>query len=191
IDPVMDAVVAKVALPGLKGCEAITALENDKEVLVACGGSFADADQAAGSGVAAIDIGVSPPAVTAIVKGPALDGHAVNFSWVGALSPTRVLAATFGTFADAKTNTPGTKDAVFSIDLVTGTGTSLGLEGEAFDFGRAAVSATTLLVPDASSVANTPRVHVYTVPATGDATQTAVLDADPAKKLPPREIAWY
>ncbi len=191
IDPVMDTVVAKIALPGLKGCEAITAREDDKKVLVACGGSFADADQAAGSGVAAIDIGVSPPTVTGTVKGAALDGHALNFSWVGALSATRVLAATFGTFGDLKTNTPSTNDTVFSIDLVAGTGTALGIEGPAFDFGRAAVNATTLLVPDASSVANLPRVRSYTVPATGDTTQTASLDADPAKKLPPREIAWY
>jgi hypothetical protein len=191
IDPVTDTVVTRVALPDLKGCEAITALEDDKKLLVACGGSFADTDQAAGSGVAELDIGVSPPAVAGIVKGTALDGHAVNFSWVGALSATRVLAATFGSFGDVKTNTPGTKDAVFSIDLAADTGTALGIEGGAFDLGRAAVSGTTLFVPDASSGANTPRVHVFTVPVTGAATETAAVDADPAKKLPPREIAWY
>jgi hypothetical protein len=191
IDPVTDTILTRVPLPGLKGCEAITALEDDKKVFVACGGSFADADQAAGSGVAELDTGVSPPTVLAVVKGTALGNQAVNFSWVGALSATRVLAATFGSFGDVKTMTPGTKDAVFSIDLAAGAATPLGFESGAYDLGRAAVTTTTLFVPNVSSAANTPRVHVFTVPATGAATETSALDADPAQKLPPREIAWY
>jgi hypothetical protein len=191
IDPASDIVVARVALPGLKGCEAITALEDAKKIFVACGGSFADTDQAAGSGIAMLDVGVWPPVLASVTKGTALDGHAVNFSWVGALSATRVLAATFGSFGDVKTNTPGTKDAVFSVDLAAGTGTALGIESGPFDLGRAAVTATTLFVPDASSGANTPRVHVFAVSGSGAATETSAVDADPAKKLPPREIAWY
>jgi hypothetical protein len=192
IDPSNDTVAARVALAGLKGCEGLSALPAAKKLFVACGGSFADADQAASSGVAVLDLAVWPPAVVTTVRGSALgDGKgAVNFSWVGVLSPTRVLAATLGAFGDFKANIPGTKDAVFSIDLATGEGTALGIEGEAFDLGRAAVGASTLFVPDASSVANHPVVRAFDVSG-ADAVAQPTVDADPAQKLPPREIAWY
>ncbi|HVZ73537.1 MAG TPA: hypothetical protein VHJ20_14260 [Polyangia bacterium] len=191
IDPQTDVVTSRVALTDMKGCEGLAVVEDAKRLFVACGGSFSDADQAAGSGVAEIDIGASPPALVSVTKASALDGHPVNFSWVGAASATQLFAATFGSFGDAKSNTPATNDAVFSFapGAAAGAGKAIGLEDGAFSLGRAAVSTTLLVVPDSSAAA--PRVHVLSIPATGTPTETTAFDADPAKKLAPIEIAFY
>jgi hypothetical protein len=191
IDPVTDAVIAKVALTGLKGCEAMSVLDDAKRLFVACGGSFSEADQAAASGIAEIDLGTSPPTLVGTTKAAALGGGAVNFSWVGAPSATRLLVATMGSFGNPMTKAPDTKDALFSIDLTTGKGTALGIEGAAFDFGGAAVGASTLFLPDASSVANKPALRVFELPDAGPPQPKVSFDPDPAKKLAPRQIAWY
>jgi hypothetical protein len=86
-------------------------------------------------------------------------------------------------------STPPTNDATFAFDPAAGTSTKLSVAAKAFDLGRAAFGEGKLFVPDAT--ATTPRIHVLSVPATGDITETSAFDPDPAKGLPPREIAWY
>ena len=60
IDPATDTVTASVSVTGLYDCEGMNYLAATKTLLVACGGPYA-ADQAAKSGIAVIDLSVSPP----------------------------------------------------------------------------------------------------------------------------------
>src|SRR6185295_10161917 len=100
IDPLTDQVEGRIDLGGLKGCSALYHLASSNTLFVACGGSFADADQAAGSGIAEIDLGASPPAVMRTTMAAKLDGQPLNFSWVAALSATQMFAGTLGSFGD-------------------------------------------------------------------------------------------
>jgi hypothetical protein len=189
IDPATDMIAGHVDLTGLKGCSALSHLEATNTLLVACGGSFADADQAAGSGIAEVDLSVSPPVLARTTKAAKLGGQALNFSWVAASSATRAFAGTMGTFPPMGSTDPGTNDETYVFDPAAGTSTKLSVTAGAFDLGRAAFGEGKLFVPDATF--NKPLIHVLTVPATGDVTAASTFDPDPAKGLPPREIAWY
>jgi DNA-binding beta-propeller fold protein YncE len=187
IDPVTDTVTSRIELPGLKGCEGIYHPPGTNTLYVGCGGSFADGgDQKAASGVAAIDL--SAPDEMKVTRASAF-GQPVSFLWVAALSPTQVFTTTMGTFADPKNNIEGTKDKAFAFDPASGTTAALGLEAGPLDLGRGAVSEGKLYLPDATS--DQPLVHVFDVSGTGAPTEVTSFDPDPAKKLPPREIAWY
>jgi hypothetical protein len=186
IDPATDTVSDVAALPGLKGCSAMTVL--GEKLYVSCGGSFADADQSTSSGIATVDLTARPALLTHVTKAAALGGHPINFSWVAALSATQAFAGTLGTFADATSGTPGTNDAVFAFDPTADTSSVLALDAGAFDLGRAALGATTLFVPDAAAAK--PRLHPFDVMATPPK-ETTAFDPEPSKGLPPREIAWY
>jgi hypothetical protein len=193
IDPGTDSVVGQIELPGLKGCSALTYLAATGTLYVACGGSFADADQSAGSGIAAIDLKASPPVVSHVTKASAFGMRPLNFSWVGVVSGTWAFASTLGSFPDAANNVAGSNDAAFAFNPSADGGTpitSVPLEAGAFDIGRGVISGTTLLVPDAAAAK--PRVHVFDASGgSGAPTETAAFDPEPAKGLPPREIAWY
>lgn len=188
IDPATDAIAGHIDLTGLKGCSAMYHLVATNTLVVACGGSFADADQAGGSGIAEIDLAVTPPVVKRTTKAAKLDGQAVNFSWVAALSETRAFAGTLGTFPPMGSTAPGTNDATFVLDPVAGTSKKLSVTAGAFDLGRAALGEGKLFVPDGTF--NMPSIHILAVPATGEVVEASVL-ANPAKGMPPREIAWY
>jgi DNA-binding beta-propeller fold protein YncE len=188
IDPETDTVSGHVDLPGLRGCSAMFHLAATNTLYVACGGSFADADQAAFSGVAEIDLAATPAALKRTTRASGLDGQAVNFSWVAAVSDTRGFAATFGKFPPMGSTAPGTNDATFAFDPTAHSPTKLPVTAGPFDLGRAALGEGKLFIPDATF--DKPVIHVLTVPATGEITEGAAL-ADPAKGMPPREIAWY
>lgn len=188
IDPATDAVTSTIALPGLKGCSALSYVDGANEIFVACGGSFADADQSTASGIASIDLSASPPSVH-VTKASSLGGQPVNFSWVAALSSTRAFASTLGTFPDATKNIAGSNDAAFAFDPTTDASTPITIDAGAFDLGRGALSGTKLLIPDAA--ASKPRIHVFDASGTGAPAETAAVHPDPAKGMPPREIAWY
>jgi hypothetical protein len=188
VDPATDAVTGSVSLTGLKGCSAMFLVAATKTLFVACSGPFADADQAAASGVAELDLSVSPPALAHITKAAAF-GHPLTFFWVAALSTTRVFTSTAGTFPDAKNNVVGSNDMAFSFDPTSDTPVALGLETGPFDMGRGAIGDTLLFVPDAT--ASKPRIHVFDISGAGAPTETTSFDPEPAKGLPPRELAWY
>ena len=189
IDPSIDGVADMVALPGLKGCSAMFTLPAEHILLVACGGSFADAEQSASSGVAVIDTGASPPVLVHVTKASALGGQPVDFQWVAALSGAQAFASTVGTFPDAKNNVAGSNDALFALNPESDASTPISLETGAFNLGRGAVGATTLFVPDAAMAK--PRIHLFNASVAGAPTETGAFDPDPARGLPPREIAWY
>jgi hypothetical protein len=186
IDPATDLVTGTIALTGLKGCSAIQSVPAQSSLFVSCGGSFADADQSAASGVAQIDLSATPPTVL-VTKASALGGQPVNFSWVGVLSATQGFAATLGTFPFG--TTAGTNDALYMFNPTTGTATPVSLSAGAYDLGGAVVGAALLVVPDATTTK--PLIHVFDVPATGAPTERTPFAPDPSKGLPPVQIAWY
>jgi hypothetical protein len=186
IDPSTDLVLNRIDLPGLKGCEAIYHAPGTNTLYVGCGGSFADADMKSASGVAAIDL--SAPADMKVTRASAF-GQPVSFLWVAALSPTKVFTSTMGSFGDFMHNIPGTNDKAFTFDPATGAATELGLEASALNLGRGAVGDGKLYIPDATF--DTPRVHVFDASGAGAPAEVTSFDPDPAKKMPPREIAWY
>jgi hypothetical protein len=116
-------------------------------------------------------------------------GQPVSFLWVAALSPKQVFTTTMGTFGDPKNNIEGTNDKAFTFDPAAEEPTALGLEASALDLGRGAVGDGKLYLPDATF--DKPLVHVFDASGAGAPTQVDSFDPDPAKKLPPREIAWY
>lgn len=186
VDPNTDLVTTRIDLPGLKGCEAIHHTPGTNMIYVGCGGSFADADMMAASGVAAIDI--SSPTEMKVTKAMAF-GQPVSFLWVAALSPTKVFTSTMGSFGDFTHNIPGTNDKAFAFDSATGTPTALGLEASALNLGRGAAGNGKLYLPEATP--DMALVHVFDASGDGAPTEVDSFDPDPAKKMPPREIAWY
>jgi hypothetical protein len=188
IDVATDQVTGTVSLPGMKGCSAMDYLASAKTLVVACGGSFSDADQTAASGIVLVDLAASPAAVKTTLRAADLGGQPVNFSFVVAPSQGVIWAGMLGQ-ADFTTGMTIVRDALVQVDPSTGAVTKL-FESDAFQLGRVAGSSNLLLVPEGSSTA--PRVHAFGAgAAAANPTKLHDFDANPAGGLPPREIAWY
>jgi hypothetical protein len=187
IDPATDTVVQALAITGLTNCEAMTVLPGGGTLLVACGGAYTDADPASASGLAVVDMSVTPAALVRTFTGTALGGP-VNFQWAAGVvagSTARAFVSLFG--ASAFGGAPAVPDKALAVDLGTGVGTGF-VTAEAFAIGRGTLSgAGQLLLPDAAAAQ--PRIHAFDV--TGTPTETSAFAADTVLNLPPREVAAY
>jgi hypothetical protein len=180
IDPATDAVSGTIDLPGLKNCGSIAAL--DKALVVACGGIFGDPNQLNDSGVALIDLAMTPPAVKVVT---AKDfGRALSPFDVAALSPSLAFAITGGDFS----NTP--PDQLWAFDFTGGTPRKL-LDG------KAAFTLSGLLADPAHQKlfladgdAKMPRLHVFDLSNPAAITLQTSLTTS-AGGLPPRYVSWY
>jgi hypothetical protein len=187
IDPMTDKATKLLALPGLKSCSAMDYIAATKTVLVVCGGSFTDADQAAGSGLVLIDAGVTPAVVSRTIPASAVTKQPLNFSSIVAISDAAVLLTGIGRSGSAKHNIPAVPDILVQLNLTTGAVTRL-LERPAFEIGRGTSSGALALIPRGSDTE--PRVQFFQV--TGEVVVPGdLLDVNPSRGLPPREIAWY
>jgi hypothetical protein len=183
IDPATDTVVASVALAGLHNCEGMDYLAPTQTLLVACGGTYLAADQAAQSGIAVVDLGISPPSVTKTISGAAFGNQPVNFSWVLAASP-----AGGGTRAFAGTNDPKlvAPDVLFSLDYLLGTTVQLATS-DPFTIGPSAATASLLFVPE--FLGSAPKVQLFDI--TGTPQGTSAFPPDTVNNLSPVQVAWY
>jgi hypothetical protein len=181
IDPATDAVTVTVALTGLTNCEGMTYVDAQKTLLVACGGPFDGATAA--SGIAVVDLGVSPPVLTRVIPSSAFDGRPLDIAWVLALPPTGG-----GTRAFAVTNDPNDvqPDALFAFDYVAGTAARFAISAP-YTLGQAAGLPGLLLMPN--STLSMPQVDLYDVSASP--TTTTTFTSDPVTGLPPQVIAPY
>jgi len=181
VDPSTDSVTDAVALTGLANCEAMTYVDAQKVLLVACGGPFGKPGSA--SGVAVVDLGASPPALARVIPSSAFDGRPIGMGWVVALPP-----AGGGTRAFAVTNDPNDvqPDALFAFDYVAGTADRVASSAP-YTLGVAVGLPGLLLVPNATT--SRPRIDFYD--ASGTPAATAALTSDPVTGLPPQEIAAY
>lgn len=188
IDPATDAVVQDLALGGLKGCEAMTTLDEGKLVLVACGGSLGKPDPAADSGIAVIDLDGGSAALARTISALAFDDHPASFQGIAASATggtRRAFLNTAGAFPTA--SSPAVPDETFSVDLDGGSAAALA-SSTAFDLGAPAMAGTNLLLPDATAAM--PRLHVIDV-STATPTETAAFVTDATNGLPPRLVAAY
>jgi hypothetical protein len=179
VDPATDAVTGTIDL-ALKNCGSIAAL--DKALVVACGGVFGDPNQSNDSGVALIDLSVTPPAVK--VTGTKDLGRAVSPFDVAAQSSSLAFAITGGDFS----NTP--PDQLWAFDFAGGAPRKL-LDG------KAAFTLSGLLVDPAHQKlfiaegdAKTPRLHVLDLSNPAAITLQTSLTTN-AGGLPPRYVSWY
>jgi hypothetical protein len=183
IDPATDTVTASVALSGLYDCEGMDYVAASKTLLVACGGPFADANQVQKSGIAVVDLSVSPPALTRTITGEAFGGQPVSFSWVlsapTAASPTRAFAST---------NDPNfvMPDGLYAFDFALATATRFATS-DPFTIGPSAASSSLLFVPE--FLATSPKIQLFDI--TAAPTPTIAFASEPAIGLSPTEVAWY
>jgi hypothetical protein len=181
VDPATDTVAASVALTGLANCEGMTYLDAQETLLVACGGPFGGATSE--SGIAVVDLSVSPPVLKRVIPSAAFDGRPLDISWVLALPPTGG-----GTRAFAVTNDPNDvqPDALFVFDYVAGTASQFATSNP-YTLGMPAGLPGLLLMPN--STLSRPQIDLYDVTAAPTATTT--FTSDPVTGLPPQEIAPY
>jgi hypothetical protein len=181
VDPDTDTVTAAVALTGLANCEGMTYVAAHDLLLVACGGPFAGST--AQSGLAVVDVSVSPPVLARVVPSAAFDGRPLDMGWV-----LEAPAAAGGTSAFAVTNDPNDvgPDALFLLDYVAGTTQPVATSGP-YTFGTPVGLAGLLLVPNATRAA--PRIDRFDL--TAAPAPAGSLTSDPVTNLPPQSMAPY
>jgi hypothetical protein len=181
IDTTTDKVTGTVDVT-FKNCGGLSYVEATHTLIASCGGSFNDADQMAGSGVAYIDVAASPPAVTHTVPASAFGRALAGFSGIardGALG----FGVTFGEFG----GTP--KDQFWALDAAAGTTKKLADASDSFTYGSVLVDPPTQHVFLTDAAANMPRVHLYSYE--GEPELKRSIDANPSVGLPPRQLAWF
>jgi hypothetical protein len=181
VDPARDAVTATIDLPALQNCGALASVESARALAVACAGVFsAGPQQVDASGVAWIDLGVTPPASSVV---PAeWFGAAVSNLDVAVLAPAFGFTVASGDFASMR------PDALWAFDLPAGAPRKV-LDGSGpFSLGGLVVDAARrrLFIGDASD--NDPRILV--IDATDPARPT-VQKPIAISGLPPRSLAFY
>jgi hypothetical protein len=180
VDTATDMVTGTIDLTGLKNCGSIAAL--DKALVVSCGGVFNDPNQLNDSGVALVDLSVTPPAVKVV---PAKTfGAALSFADVAVASPSLAFAITAGDFNKM------TPDQLWAFDFAGGAPRKV-LDGKGpFTLSGLLVdpSHTKLYVADGD--AKTPKTHIFDVSNPAMITLQTSLTTS-AGGLPPRYIAWY
>ncbi|MBC7976910.1 MAG: hypothetical protein H7138_18195, partial [Myxococcales bacterium] len=78
VDPATDQVTGTLDLPaGLQNCGGLSYVEATKTLVVACGGNYSQPSQVASSGLAFVDVAVSPPVVTRQLPATAFGGRPV------------------------------------------------------------------------------------------------------------------
>jgi len=186
IDPVTNAVVQHLPLPGVKNCEGMDYVPATKTLLVACNGPFGSIEQTLSSGVAVVNMATTPATLTRVITGVAFNTQPVTFQWVLSLptaaAPNRAFTSTLAT-------SDGSFDTLFGFDFVSGVAVPFATAG-AYALGRPAVTGNgRFLMPDATM--STPRVHVYDASGAGAPVKELSFVADTVNGLPPHEIAPY
>ena len=181
IDPATDTVSAALALTGLANCEGMTYVDAQMTLLVACGGPYAGTTSE--SGIAIVDLSVSPPVLTRVILSAAFDGRPLSFGWVLALPPTGGGTRAFAVTTDPNDVQP---DALFAFDYVAGNASQFATSGP-YTLGTPAGLPGLLLMPN--STRSMPQIDLYNVAASPIATPT--FTSDPITGLPPQEIGPY
>jgi hypothetical protein len=180
VDPAVDQVVGTIALPGLQNCGQLVALADAPTLAAGCGGVFGAADQLAASGVALIELAVTPPAVTVVPA--ARFGSPVSAADLVVLSRAAAFTVVPGDF------TSGRADSLWAFDFQGGTPRKV-LDGSGpFHLGGLVAQADQrrLFIGDAADAE--PRILVID---TSDATSPAVQSPIPVSGLPPRALGLY
>ena len=185
IDAATDQVTGTIDLPGLKNCGGLSYVASTHTLVVACGGAFSDADQAAGSGIVYLDLAASPVVETHRQATTPFGGRPLaGFSGIannGALG----FGVTFGEFGGTPT------DQLWVLDKAAGSATKITDAGDSFVYGTVLVDPARQRAYLTDADTATPRVHIYEYANPAAPTREASINANPVRGLPPREIAWY
>jgi hypothetical protein len=185
IDPASDQVTGMVDMPGLKNCSGLSYVATTKTLVVACGGAFSDADQAAGSGIVYVDVGASPPVETHRQPATPFGGRALaGFSGIanhGVLG----FGVTFGEFGGQPS------DQFWVLDVASGNASKLADASDAFTLGTVLVDPARERAYLTDANAAMPRVHIYEYANAAAPMRETSINANPSIGLPPREIEWY
>jgi DNA-binding beta-propeller fold protein YncE len=182
IDPASDTVTGSIDLPGRKGCNGLDPVPGTSTLVVTCAGVFSDGDkQVDASGIVFVDVGAATPGIISELPARLFGGRAL--SAVALTGPTTGLAVTAGSIQAMP------PDQLWSWDVTAGTATAILAAKEGFALGAvlADPAGHTVYVSDATMDA--PRVLVFD--ATAAPVQSSSLVPDPARGLPPRDLAWY
>jgi hypothetical protein len=192
IDTASDTILGRIDLPGQIGCSGIDYVAATKKLYVACGGDFSDpATQATASALVELDVGAAGSTLGAlgqVVKADAIGPQPLNFVTPAVAEGIAYLEA-LGSLADPTSGTPASSDVLFAVALGTGDIAKV-YDGGAFNLGRVAVlpEVARLFIPDGDEA--NPRVHVFDT-SSGSISEITAFEANPAGKLPAREIVRY
>lgn len=183
LDPATDRVTGTIDLPTLRNCGAIAPL-GPTGLVVSCGGAFSDGPkQIDGSGIAWIDLSVTPPAIKKVVEAKAF-GRPVSFGSAAVLDESLAFTVTAGEF----TGSP--KDTLWAYDWKDGTPRKVFESTESFVLSPFLDTAGKRLFV-AEALDKMPRVHTFKIDATGATMAAGTFVASPSTGLPPRAFAWY
>jgi len=185
VDPVTDAVTGFIDVPGAKNCGAMTYVAAAKKLMVACGGSFSDAQQIDSSAIAVIDLGVSPPAVVAQIAAASVGTLPFSNLALAAWDGNTALGLTLG---DSQI---GAQDQLWSLPLAGALPIKVFESAEAWALGAVLADPEKgrILATDATTMTGA-FLRVFDV-AAGTFTASKTIKTNPTLKLPPRALAWY
>jgi hypothetical protein len=184
IDPATDQVTGVVDIPGLENCSGLSYAAPTRTLVVACGGAFSDADQAAGSGIVYVDVGASPPVETHRQLATLFGGRPIaGYSGIASRGGLG-FGVTFGELG-------GITDQLWVLDVASGYTSKLADASDAFTLGTVLVDPARERVYLTDANAAVPRVQIYEYANPAAPTREASINANPALGLPPREIEWY
>lgn len=182
IDTARESVTFRVDLPSTANCGALARSPSGRLVAVACSGLLGDRGRAGErSALVVLDASMSPPRVTTRVDSSAVGGAAFA-PQVGFASDGVLVAGTYGSLDDGRT------DTIVTVDAVSGAVARFADVGQAFALGdiRCAPGCGACLVADAR--ANALRV-LYTDPD-GRPVERARERVDAVTGLPPRYLGF-
>ena len=186
VDPSTDRVVATIDLPGTKNCGAMTYLDAERKLVVACDGAFSDGPQQAdSSAIVVVDLAVQPPAILAQVMAAAAGGLPFTNGTVAALDGNTLFGVTLGDFS----NSP--PDRLWALSASCAPAVKVLDSAEAFALGAVLVDAAMRRIWVADGTTNSPAfLRVFEL-ASGGYVATSAIKTNPAQKLPPRALAFY
>jgi hypothetical protein len=184
VDPVADVVTGTIDLPGAKNCGAMTYVSTARRLMVACAGSFGDAEQADTSAIVTIDLGVSPPAVIAQIPAASAGGFPFSNLSLAAWDGNTVIGLNPGDFSTVR------PDRLWTLPIDGALPVKVFEAAEAWALGAVLADPENgrILVADGTSTGAFLRVFDF---VSGAFTAGKTVKTNPAQKLPPRALAWY
>jgi hypothetical protein len=182
IDPTIDQVVGLVDVPGMQNCGAMTYLPGEKKLLLACTGDYVSV---AGSGIVALDLGVLPLAVAAVLPAASAGNRAFSNATVAAFDGNTVFGVTLGDFSD----TP--PDTLWLLALDGTPGVTIHDSTEAFALGSLLVDAERGRVFVVDGTMQKPAWLRIFERMAGRFAETGQVKTNPTQKLPPRGLGWF
>jgi hypothetical protein len=184
VDPLADAVIGAIDLPGVKNCGAMTYLAAEKKLMVACGGEFS-ALQVNTSAIVVINLGVTPPAVLTQIAAASVGALPFSNQSLAAWDGQTVLGLTLGDPSKSAL------DQLWALPLAGTPPVKAFESAESWALGAvlADPEKSRVLVADGTTMTGA-FLRIFDV-AAGTFTPGKTVKTNPTHKLPPRALAWY